>query len=225
MTRVRRLAKKPIFLPEFVVTLVRTPFLPPRYATFYVPLEFNKLDMREYMKQVYNVDIISIRSFVEQQKVTREFRDGRPGYGPIRRPKSKKKMTIEMTEPFVWPEVPKDLSPWQPDQFYRHREYSQEFQESGQPSASAKPLKGESDAFAEQAKELLEGKTAWKPTWQALGLRYDRPALAKLSEKTTLEAKVSQLKTTKEGQEAPVPDVKVEESSQSVESTPKDKTS
>lgn len=70
--------------------------------------------MREYMKQLYNVDIISIRSFVEQQKVTREFRDGRQGHGPLRRPKSKKRMTIEMKEPFVWPEVPEDRSPYAP---------------------------------------------------------------------------------------------------------------
>lgn len=70
--------------------------------------------MREYMKQLYNVDTLSIRSFVEQQKVTREYRDGRFGHGPLRRPKSKKKMTIEMREPFVWPEVPEDTSAYVP---------------------------------------------------------------------------------------------------------------
>lgn len=70
--------------------------------------------MRDYMKQVYNVDIISIRSYVEQQKVTRERRDGRPGNGPLRRPKSKKKMTIEMKEPFVWPELTGDKSAYDP---------------------------------------------------------------------------------------------------------------
>ncbi|KUL90850.1 hypothetical protein ZTR_00901 [Talaromyces verruculosus] len=204
MTRVRRLAKKPIFLPEFVITLVRTPFLPPRYATFYVPLEFNKLDMREYMKRLYNVDIISIRSFVEQQKVTREFRDGRPGHGPLRRPKSKKRMTIEMKEPFVWPEAPEDRSAWQPDQFYRHREYSQEYQEAAQPSAAAKPVKQEAEAYENQAKELLEGTKAWKPTWQVLGLSYDRPALAKLNGGALKETKEKkeETKETKEEKEA-----------------------
>jgi large subunit ribosomal protein L23 len=96
--------------PEFVITLIRTPFLPPRYASFYVPLNFNKLDMRDYMQRVYNVEVLHVRSYVEQQKVTRDRQDGAPGYGPLRRPKSKKRMTIEMAEPFVWPEVPKDLS-------------------------------------------------------------------------------------------------------------------
>jgi len=137
--------------------------------------------MREYMKQVYNVDIISVRSYVEQQKVTRERRDGRAGYGPWRRPRSKKKMTIEMTEPFAWPELPEDQSAWQKDQFYNHYKYNREIQESNQPSASAKPVKEEAKAFEEQAKELVEGKQPWKPTWQVLGLRYDRPGLAKLA--------------------------------------------
>lgn len=93
--------------PEFVIALIRTPHLPPRFAQFYVPLEFNKLDMRDYMKRAYGVKVLTIRSFVEQQKVTRERKFGKPGYGPLRRPKSKKKMTIEMTEPFSWPEPPK----------------------------------------------------------------------------------------------------------------------
>uniref|UniRef100_A0A093Y6Q7 Large ribosomal subunit protein uL23m n=1 Tax=Talaromyces marneffei PM1 TaxID=1077442 RepID=A0A093Y6Q7_TALMA len=212
MTRVRRLAKKPIFLPEFVVTLIRTPFLPPRYATFYVPLEFNKLDMREYMKQLYNVDIISIRSVVEQQKVTRERRDGGFGHGPLRRPKSKKKMTIEMREPFVWPEAPEDKSAWQPDQFYRLREHSQAYQEASQPSAAAKPVKDEAETFENQAK--------------ALGLKYDRPALAKLhaekpkevSAKETKE-ETREMKETKETKEEALDSLDEMSSSSSVDST------
>lgn len=37
---------------------------------------------------------------------------GKEGYGPLRRPMAKKKMTVEMTEPFVWPEEPKDFAPY-----------------------------------------------------------------------------------------------------------------
>lgn len=53
---------------------------------------------------------IRVRSFVQQEKVTRAKRFGKPGFGPLRRPISKKKMTVEMTEPFVWPDLPEDLS-------------------------------------------------------------------------------------------------------------------
>lgn len=67
--------------------------------------------MRDYLKHVYGVKILSVRSVVEQQKVTRMKRDG-TGFGPWRRPQSKKKMTVEMTEPFVWPDPPEDMSPY-----------------------------------------------------------------------------------------------------------------
>ncbi|OKL56281.1 hypothetical protein UA08_08465 [Talaromyces atroroseus] len=180
LSRKKYMRPKNVFLPEFVIALIHTPFLPPRYASFYVPLEFNKLDMRDYMKKLYNVDILRIRSYVEQQKVTRQLRD-RMGQGPLRRPKSKKKMTIEMFEPFVWPQLPQDQSAWEKEQFYNQQRYSTDIQESKQPAASAKPVKNERESFEQQAKDLLEGKTTWKPTWQALGLRYDRPSLAKFS--------------------------------------------
>ena len=89
---------------------MRTPFLPPRYASFYVPLSFNKLDIRDYLQRAYGVGVISVRSFVEQQKVTRLRPAGKFGYGKLRRPMAKKKMTVEMKEPFVWPEAPTDMS-------------------------------------------------------------------------------------------------------------------
>ena len=99
----------PLFYsPDFTVTLIRTPFLPPNYASFWVPLNFNKLDIKDYLKRAYNVDVLKVRSYVEQQNVTREMPRGRQGYGALRRPMSKKRMTVEMTEPFVWPEPPTD---------------------------------------------------------------------------------------------------------------------
>lgn len=68
--------------------------------------------MKDYLKRVYNVDVLKVRSYVEQQKVTREMPRGRQGYGPLRRPMAKKRMTVEMTEPFVWPEPPTDHEPY-----------------------------------------------------------------------------------------------------------------
>lgn len=95
--------------PNFTIALIRTPFLPPRFASFYVPLNFNKLDLRDYLQRVYGVGVLSVRSTVEQQKVTRELPNGRYGYGKWRRPRSKKRMTVELKEPFVWPEVPENM--------------------------------------------------------------------------------------------------------------------
>lgn len=95
--------------PDFTIALIHTPFLPPRYASFYVPLSFNKLDIRDYLHRLYGVDVLRVRSYVEQQKVTRAKRFGKQGYGPLRRPMSKKRMTVEMTQPFVWPSLPEDM--------------------------------------------------------------------------------------------------------------------
>ena len=90
---------------------MRTPHLGPRYAAFDVPLHFNKLDLKSYLKAVYNVDVLHIRSAVFQEKVDR--RDGRDMYsqGRLFRPSSKKKMTCLLATPFVYPEEPEDLEP------------------------------------------------------------------------------------------------------------------
>lgn len=97
--------------PEFVISLVRTPFLSPRYAQFRVPLNFNKLDLRDYLQNLYGVGVVSVRSYIEQQPITRMTRDGR-NIGAWRRPQAQKRMTVELREPFVYPEEPKDLSPY-----------------------------------------------------------------------------------------------------------------
>lgn len=198
--------------PEFTIALIRTPFLPPRYASFYVPLHFNKLDLRDYLRNVYGVNVLSVRSYVEQQKITRERPLAKPGYGKLRRPQSKKRMTVEMRQPFVWPEEPKDFSAyvirpvsfsaiffsctlcsmyytqtlatnknrWEPEFFYEGRKYSEEQQDKESPEAAQKPDTKQREAFKKQA-DALQGtnKQAWKPTWQVLGLNYDRTSIIK----------------------------------------------
>lgn len=68
--------------------------------------------MRDYLQRLYGVGVLRVRSYVEQQKVTRLRPLGKFGYGRLRRPMSKKKMTVEMKEPFVWPEAPTDMAPY-----------------------------------------------------------------------------------------------------------------
>lgn len=100
-----------LYRPQFRIALVRTPNLTPRYAQFRVPLNFNKFDLRSYLWHLYGVGTLSIRSYVQAQPITRISRDGK-GFGPWRRPKSQKRMTVELKEPFVYPEEPKDLTPY-----------------------------------------------------------------------------------------------------------------
>ncbi|EEP80384.1 conserved hypothetical protein [Uncinocarpus reesii 1704] len=177
--------RKQVYLPEFTITLIRTPFLPPRYASFWVPLSFNKLDLKDYLKRVYNVDVIKVRSYVEQQKVTRERPMGKEGYGPLRRPMSKKKMTVELTEPFVWPEEPTDYSPWERDTYFDAKKSQDDFQEAHGHDAAMKAPERERELLAEQATRLKAGKEAWQPTWQTLGLNFERPLLKPHSTKSS----------------------------------------
>lgn len=67
--------------------------------------------MRDYLKRGYGVDVLAVRSYIEQKPITRITRDGR-NLGAWRRPKSEKRMTVELKEAFIWPAEPKDLSPY-----------------------------------------------------------------------------------------------------------------
>lgn len=99
--------------PDFTITLLRTPFLPPTFAKFLVPLKLNKLDMRDYLWHAYGVKCNNVRSFVQQQKL-RQDDPARKRAMPRRwyRGASIKKMTVEMDRPFAWPEEPEDWTPY-----------------------------------------------------------------------------------------------------------------
>ncbi|KAJ5587321.1 RIO1 family protein kinase [Penicillium hispanicum] len=165
--------RKQVFLPEFVISLVRTPNLSPRYAQFRVPLNFNKLDMRDYLERVYGVGVISVRSYVEQLPITRLTRDGR-NIGPWRRQLPEKRMTVELREPFIWPEEPTDLTDWEKESWDSSERFQQEMRKQTvqKQDSSEEPDHKLRKAFEEQAQELKENKEEWRPTWQALGLDF-----------------------------------------------------
>lgn len=163
--------------------------------------------MRDYLRRLYGVETLRIRSYVEQQKVTRLDRSGK-GLGPLRRPLSKKKMTVEMTEPFVWPDPPEDMSPyvlslslfafcssfwgrvwlmgvflcrWEQDRFFKTQKYEKDYRQKSQPDSAMEPDTEARKAYEAAAKEMKETKEkkTWSPTWQALGLNYNPVDLAK----------------------------------------------
>ena len=75
-----------------------------------MPLNLNKLDLRDYLWNVYDIRVNSVRSYIQLQKM-RQDKPGakRPSPRKWYRPRSIKRMTVEMEQPFVWPEEPKDL--------------------------------------------------------------------------------------------------------------------
>ena len=63
---------------------------------------------------------------------------------------------------------------WEKDQYFKAEKYQEEIQRSQRPEAANEPNKTEREEYAKEAKELLAGTKTWRPTWQALGLNYDR---------------------------------------------------
>lgn len=101
--------------PNHVIAFIRPkPNQPPNLATFAVPLQFNKLDLRDYLYHVYNVEVTSVRSFINQPSPRRKH-----GFGKWYRPRSNKMMIAELVKPFVWPDPPQreDLKEFDVDVF------------------------------------------------------------------------------------------------------------
>ena len=117
----RVLGRKQIYLPPIkaVVTLLRSKHLPPYFAKFRVPLNWTKLDLKDYLYHAYDVKALHVRSFVKLSPVM----ENKPGETKPRgrkwyRPASTKYMTIRMERPFVWPEEPTDFTPWNREGFH-----------------------------------------------------------------------------------------------------------
>ncbi|KAI9827141.1 MAG: hypothetical protein M1832_005277 [Thelocarpon impressellum] len=160
---IRDRGRKPIFLPNFTLTLLRTPFLPPTMATFITPLNLNKLDLRSYLANAYGVRVNAVRSYVQQQRV-RQDKPGARIASPRRwyRPRAIKKMTVEMNAHFAWPEEVQDFTPWDKDTYDKAREAQEAERDAYMPDALEKPPR-DRKSIAEQAKRLLRGEDRWRP--------------------------------------------------------------
>ncbi|KAI9675921.1 MAG: hypothetical protein M1829_003159 [Trizodia sp. TS-e1964] len=185
-----KFGQKQVYLPNFQLTLLRTPFLPPTFATFLTPLNLNKLDIKDYLYHAYGVRVLAVRSYVQQQRVRADKPNAkRPGQNRWFRPRSIKKMTIEMTQPFVWPDEPTDFAAWDQKRYNAVEQAQEEFQEERKgylrhgddrgdtkqqefERASKMPAPAYRLSMAEQAKALLEGKERWisgRDVWEDYG--------------------------------------------------------
>ncbi|KAL8665931.1 MAG: hypothetical protein Q9202_001867 [Teloschistes flavicans] len=159
--------QKKVYLPNFTLTLLRTPFAPPNYATFIVPLDSNKFDIKDYLYRLYGVQVLSVRSYVQQAKVRMDKPGARlPKRNRWFRPRATKRMTIEMpaSAPFVYPPPPDDFKPWDKETHEKATKERDAEQESIGPEARRKP-RGDGKTLREQAEELSSGKKVWRPGW------------------------------------------------------------
>ncbi|KAI0597865.1 hypothetical protein F4775DRAFT_557784 [Biscogniauxia sp. FL1348] len=136
-----RIGMKKLFLPDHMITFLRpSANQPAQFATFKVPLRFNKLDLRDYLFHAYNVSVLAVRSHLKQQRVRRSKFHHR-----IYRPPPIKTMTVELTSPFVWPKQPVDKSPWNSP----HTERSDEFRKRQQKTRYELDRLGKMPLYAE----------------------------------------------------------------------------
>ncbi|KAF2637095.1 hypothetical protein P280DRAFT_472612 [Massarina eburnea CBS 473.64] len=140
---------KQVFLPKFTIALVRTPNLSPYHARFLVPLNFSKYDLRDYLYHAYSIKTHNIRSFVKQMPVRDTIQLPRHWF----REQSKKYMTVEMEQPFVWPEDPKSWEPWGKDE--NDDRIKEAMRMYGSRTMSDK--RKEAEGIREQARAFLRG--------------------------------------------------------------------
>ncbi|KAJ3478271.1 hypothetical protein NLG97_g8625 [Lecanicillium saksenae] len=144
--------------------MLRKEHLPPNEACFQVPLTFTKFDLRDYLWNLYNVEVKKVRSYVKALPLA--SRPDRPN--SAYRPQALKIMTVELVQPFQWPEVPENREPWNPELFDM-REQAMENRREEQynnsnniiPMTSRQPRSQDRKALADLAKDLLSGKKKW----------------------------------------------------------------
>ncbi|AET39573.1 mitochondrial 54S ribosomal protein uL23m Ecym_4537 [Eremothecium cymbalariae DBVPG len=103
-----RVGGKQLYFPKARVILLRpnakhTPY----QAKFIVPKSFNKLDLRDYLFHIYGLRVLNVTTQLMHGKFVRERL-----LGPRYRAPQIKKMTVDMMEPFIWPEEPKETRAW-----------------------------------------------------------------------------------------------------------------
>jgi len=151
--------------PNHVIAFLRPlPKQPPNLASFAVPLKFNKLDLRDYLYHVYNVEVLSVRSFINEQAPQRKH----GVHGKWYRPQSRKMMIAELVKPFVWPEVLPEAEREGFDyDIYKSMEESREKHIAASANPADIPLLSKTKMpkdrrdLRQQAQDFLRGEVEW----------------------------------------------------------------
>lgn len=124
----------------------------------------NKLDLRDYLYNAYNIRVVSVRSYIEQQRVQQGKTAAiRPTIKRWYRPRAIKKMTVEMEQPFVWPAEPDNYDAWNKTTFEKASKDNEKYQEKRGRLADTLFDVEDRQSLREQAKALLEGREKWRP--------------------------------------------------------------
>jgi large subunit ribosomal protein L23 len=181
--------------------MLRKDHLPPNEACFQVPLRFTKFDLRDYLWNLYDVEVKKVRSYVKEQPLTQRL-----GTRSWYRPQPKKIMTVELAQPFQWPAVPENAEPWSKELFDMRQRRQDEAGEDSLvrqkmdiPLKSRKPRDQGRRDLAALAEKMLAGEVQWSND-VALDPKWDKlleETKAKVGvKKEAVEQAVSETKTT-----------------------------
>ncbi|KAJ2503581.1 mitochondrial 54S ribosomal protein YmL41 [Coemansia sp. RSA 1972] len=90
-----------IYFPNIVFKIIPDPRLTKHQAAFRIPLNLNKLDVRDYLTHIYNVTVTDVRTAVLPGKLTTNRFTGQK-----ERTSRTKKAIVTMKETFQYPEAP-----------------------------------------------------------------------------------------------------------------------
>ncbi|KAJ2339068.1 mitochondrial 54S ribosomal protein YmL41 [Coemansia erecta] len=90
-----------IYFPNIVFKIIPDARLNKYQAAFRIPLNLNKLDVRDYLTHIYNVTVTDVRTAVLPGKLTNNRYTGRR-----ERTSRTKKAIVTMKEEFHYPEAP-----------------------------------------------------------------------------------------------------------------------
>lgn len=155
-----------------------------------MPLTFTKFDLRDYLWNVYDVEVTKVRSYVKELPLSQRHTNTRSAYRPL----SLKVMTVELVKPFQWPELPTDLEPWnnklwhtREKEIKKLRKEEVQKQESKIPLISRAPYSKERKSLADLAKKIQSGEVKWSndleldPRWDTLLAKEGKPAKAEIA--------------------------------------------
>lgn len=134
-----------------------------------MPLEFNKLDFRDYLWNVYKVQVKGVRSFINPSPPIQN--GDRMGRGMWTRRKPEKMMKVELVKPFVWPDKPEELDEWDNRTFTEVDKEQERQLVAAHRNRDTSPVMRDENSYNQDlhvklmrmhAQELLSGKRTWK---------------------------------------------------------------
>lgn len=187
------------------MTFVRKEHLPPNEACFNVPLRWNKFDLRDYLWNLYNVEIKKVRSYVKEQPLTQRVGLPNSWY----RPQARKFMTVELAQPFQWPALPENTQPWSKEMWdIREEKLAEQRKEQNMTRRGQIPLPSRQKESKEReelrtlAQKMLSGEVKWSndikldPKWDSIVAQAE--AQAEASDSVREEAAKPQVSESKD---------------------------